>query len=169
MPGSEFRVLPRLPLEYKLYKLISPSALGTAMTKGWVPVASVKYEEHSGGSSFLATQFLIAKGPRKVMSAHSAGPTPILMFPQPDAEGAEKNTTQVQQFLDRLALMSPQEVLALHAELKAGGQTSEEPSEEPAEEDGEEESAEDGESTDEVSAAMEELLGDDGSEDDDDE
>lgn len=154
MPGSEFRLLPRLPLEYKTYKLINPTKLGRAMTDGWTPVAAVNYTELNNDQCFAVTRFLIGKDLR---GAAKAGPTPIVMFPQPDDGEDIENTEQVQQLLDRLALMSEDEVLALHAELRSKAP-------EPVLDD------EDDEGTDEVNEAMAELLGDDdGSEDDDDE
>jgi len=155
MPGSEFRLLPRLPLEYKTYKLISPGNLGKAMTQGWVPVASVNYETVVEKAQFSQTRFLIAKGMKKgAQAVPGAGPTPVLMFAQPGA-GAEETpppAPQVQQFLDRLAQMSQEEILELHTELQRQGSDN---------------VGENSEDT-EVREAMDELLGDDdGTEDDD--
>lgn len=164
MPGSEFRLLPRLPLEYKTYKLISPGKLGQAMTKGWVPVASVNYTEVRGEIGVPATRFLIGKGMKTgVQAAPGAGPTPVLMFSQPGAAGEDEepaNTTQVQQLLDRMAGMSKAEILALHEELQQQ-QTFEAEDEEAEDDEGDFETAE-------VRDAMDELLADDdGTEDDD--
>jgi hypothetical protein len=135
MPGSEFRLLPRLPLEYKTYKLINPTKLGRAMTDGWVPVAAINYTELSDDQTVIAaTRFLIGK---ELRSGMKAGPTPILMFPQPDGDDEEiENTSQVQQLLDRIALMSQEEVLALHTELRQNKPTSDLDDEDDEDEDG---------------------------------
>jgi hypothetical protein len=62
MPGSEFRLLPMLPLEYKQYKVCKPRRVGSAMTKGWTPVASINFTDHIEGVGFMdATLFLIGK------------------------------------------------------------------------------------------------------------
>lgn len=162
MPGSEFRLLPRLPLEYKTYKIISPATIGKAMTEGWIPVAAINYEERVKDQSFLTTRFLIGKEMRAGAQAmRGAGPTPIIMFPQPESDEEPETTTQVQQLLDRLAQMSPEEVLALHAELQQQQKAQKEDLGDLDEDEDEDE----GEMA-EVSAAMDELL-DDGTEDDD--
>jgi hypothetical protein len=150
-------------MEFKTYKVISPGKVGAAMTKGWTPVAAINFEEMlEGVGQFSKTRFLIGKGLREgAQAARGAGPTPVLMYPQPAAEDAEEpvNTNQVQQLLDRIALMSEEDVLALHAELQAKAAA-------PA-------PTGDAE-VDEVTEAMDELLGqddegDDGTDDDDDE
>lgn len=154
MPGSEFRALPRLPLEFETYKVIKPGLIGKAMTKGWTPVAAINFDEMVEGTGLChTTRFLIGKGPKKTKAV--PGGTPVIMYPQPEADEPPDNT-QVQQLLDRIALMSQEEILALHTELQEQRAA---PSEE-AEEDAA------------VTEAMDELLGDDeddGTEDDDDE
>lgn len=158
MPGSEFRSLPRLPLEFKTYKVIKPANIGRAMTQGWTPVAAINFEEMIDGASYHTTRFLIGKGAKRVQSMPGAGPTPVVMYPQPDGEEeAPADSGQLQQLLDRISVMSQEEVLALHAELVEQRQAA------ASEEDDEEEDAA-------VTEAMEELLADDeddGTEDDD--
>jgi hypothetical protein len=152
MSGSEFRLLPRLPLEYKTYKLIVPTKLGRAMTAGWTPVAAVNYTELGDDQVIAATRFLIGKDLR---TASKAGPTPVLMYQQPeDEDDGQAASSAVQQMLDRIALMSQEELLTLHAELQQQHEAHLD--------------EEDDEEVDEVQNAMSELLGDDGSEDDDD-
>ena len=117
MPGSEFRVIPRLPLEFETYKLIPPTKLGGAMTAGWSPVAAINYDHIVEGTGLChTTRFLIGKGHKAGQTG--AGPTPMLMFPQPDVPDETPSTEGVQQLLDRLALMSEEEILTLHAELQ---------------------------------------------------
>ncbi len=154
MPGSEFRSLPKLPLEFKTYKVIRPGNIGKAMTQGWTPVAAINFDEMVEGTGLChTTRFLIGKGLKKTKTV--PGGTPVIMYPQPDVDPPPDNI-QVQQLLDRIALMSQEEVLALHAELQ-------EQREAPGDE-AEEDVA--------VTEAMDELLGDDeddGTDDDDDE
>lgn len=154
MPGSEFRLLPRLPLEYKTYKLINPTKLGRAMTDGWTPVAAVNYTELKDDQCMAATRFLIGKDLRV---GTKAGPTPVLMYQQPEEEAEDNGPAAVQQLLDRLALMSQDELLALHTELQQQRQVPNLDDEDDEEDEG----------VDEVQSAMTELLGDDGSDDDD--
>lgn len=154
MPGSEFRLLPRLPLEFKTYRVINPADIGKALTKGWLPVAVINFEEYKENVGQLTqTQFLVGKGMKAgTHAAPSAGPTPVLMFQPQDVEEELDNTPQVQQLLDRIALMSPEEVLELHKEIQ---QQKASP-------------VDDEDDLDEVREAMDELLDtDDGSEDDD--
>lgn len=159
MPGSEFRSLPRLPLEFKTYKVIRPGFIGKAMTKGWTPVAAINYNEMVEGTGLChTTRFLIGKGAKKVQSLPGAGPTPVVMYPQPETDEAlaETDSGQLQQLLDRISMMSQEEVLALHAELVEQRQ------EATSEMDEDEDAA--------VTEAMDELLADDeddGTEDDD--
>ncbi|NIT79688.1 MAG: hypothetical protein GWO44_23015 [Thermoplasmata archaeon] len=144
-------------MEFKTYKVIKPGLIGKAMTKGWTPVAAINYDELVEGTGLChTTRFLIGKGAKKVQSLPGAGPTPVVMYPQPDTEEPPADSGQLQQLLDRIALMSQEEVLALHAELQEQRAA---PSDE-AEEDAA------------VTEAMDELLGDDeddGTDDDDDE
>jgi len=158
MPGSEFRALPRLPLEFKTYKVIMPGTIGKAMTRGWTPVAALNYDEMVDGVGLChTTRFLIGKGLKSgAQAAPGAGPTPIIMYPQPEEAQPEGDSGQLQQLLDRLAVMSQEEVLQLHAELIEQRQLA------PVAADEEEED-------EAVTEAMDELLGDDGTDDDDDE
>jgi len=168
MPGSEFRMLPRLPLDFKKYRLVRPSVLGKALTQGWTPVASVNYQDYiEGAGAVLRTKFLIAKEPKEPQAARSSGPLPVLMFPQPEGEGTPDAQTvdpedHVKHVLDQIASMSQEDVLELHRELQAKRAASVP--------DVDDEEDDDGDSVDDVSAAMDELLGDgdDGSDDDDD-
>jgi hypothetical protein len=89
MPGSEFRILPSLPLEYKKYRTIFPGKLGAYMTKGWQLVASLNYNVVIGeGSVGEVTRFLIGKDPKQVVGR---GPLPQLSFPQPEPTGDPKD------------------------------------------------------------------------------
>lgn len=165
MPGSEFRVLPRMPLEFKKYKLVKAGVLGKAMTQGWTPVASVNYQSIvEGQGCVLETRFLIAKEPKTEQAARGSGPMPVLMFPQPEDDApAGDPEDHVKHVLDQIARMSQEEVLELHQELQAKRANSEHTPDLSDEDD------EDDEGVDEVSQAMGELLGDDDGSDDDDE
>jgi hypothetical protein len=148
-------------LEFKTYKVISPGKIGKAMTAGWTPVAAINFEEMiEGVGQFSKTRFLIGKGmKRQAQAMPGAGPTPVVMYPQSDADEPPPDSGQLQQLLDRIALMSQEEVLALHAELQEQRQAAAEGDAEADEDEG-------------VREAMDELLGDDeddGTDDDDDE
>jgi hypothetical protein len=119
MPGSEFRLLPRLPLEFRTYKIVSPGKLGVALTRGWTPVASVNFEHAEKDRAFKLTRFLIGKGVKR-KAKRPRGPTPVIMFPPPEPEPDPSPHAQdaVNELLTKIAHMSPKEVLAFHQEVR---------------------------------------------------
>lgn len=138
MPGTEFRILPSLPLEFKKYRTILPNKLGTYMTKGWQLIASVNYVALVGDSAVEVTRFLIGKEPKSVAIRH---PLPHLSFPQPEESGDPKGVIE---------------------EEPSAESEEEEDAEEEGEEDEEEDEEEADDVADDVKRDMDELLGEDG-------
>lgn len=105
MPGSEFRLLPMLPVEFNTYRTIMPWKLGKAMTNGWQPVAALNYSRTVDGVVVQETRYLIAKDPKNAVTvpvplSHQAphqmpqrpaipelrggAVGPVLSYPQPE-------------------------------------------------------------------------------------
>jgi hypothetical protein len=84
MPGSEFRILPSLPWEYKKYRTILPNKLGIYMTKGWKLIASLHYNVIAGENQVIeATRFLIGKGLKASKDRGSSYSPSIISLPSP--------------------------------------------------------------------------------------
>lgn len=107
MPSSEFRLLPRLPIEFKKYKVVSPQKLGRMLTLGYTTVAVLSYDVMLGNGSVVhQTRFLLGKGTRSKVSLKY--PPPELHLPprkvvKRAAPASEENTTEVAAQPDTLA------------------------------------------------------------------
>jgi hypothetical protein len=162
MPGSEFRLLPLLPVEFNKYRTIMPWKLGAAMSSGWVPVAALNYYKTVKGTSFQETRYLVGKDPKNsvvvpVPISHQAPhQVPYVAPPTPELRGgsvgAELSYPQPEDDLDPPPPGHPKAEMSTAAPPAL------------AEEELDDE-------VDQVAKDMDELLGgksgDDGSEDDD--
>jgi len=162
MPGSEFRLLPLLPVEFNKYRVIMPWKLGRAMSDGWMPVAALNFKrviqrDDEAPVVVDETRYLVGNDPKEeiiVPVAHRAplgipelrggAVGPELSYPQP-VDDLEPPPEQLE--APPQSEPPPEQVEAVAA-----------PAPSPEEEDAD---------VAQVKKDMDELLGDDGSQDDD--